>query len=61
MRFIKVHIEYDINVMTSYEMSNYVDKLFGEDKVVSFFEVRDSGGNLTGFDIEAAVNEEFLK
>lgn len=45
MRKLTVYFDYDIKVMTSYALSDYVDKLW-PDSVESYEEIRDSGGLL---------------
>lgn len=52
---IIVTIDYDVNVMTSYEMSDYVDELFGAKNVQSFEEIRDCNGYLKQFKMAVSV------
>lgn len=52
---LKLYITYDVNVMTSYQVSDWVEKMWGN-KVKKFDEIRDNYGYLKGFDVEVEVD-----
>ena len=55
---LKAHFTYDVNVLTSYEFSDWADRVFGADNIVSYEESRDGSGYLKGFDLEINVGGE---
>lgn len=52
---LKLYIKYNMSVMTSYEVSKWVDETFGEDNIIEFIEIRDPFGRLQGFDVVVKV------
>lgn len=58
MKTVKIFIEHDPRIMTSYQYIEWISKTFGDREVEdNFEEIRDRLGYLKGYNVEIRIDE----